>query len=222
MEHLDNYGKNQLTLMNLNLLITKSISDSMNLWTLTSRIGEMLELAIDKFGEINSDYFFLGIELKDDGPRIQYLNPKYIIIQLTPSSLNNEYMALYQLSHEVYHLLSPTGKYDANNLEEGLAVYFSKLYLNRFNQNIFNWETATQSDNRYYNAYNLVRQILEIEPNIIKDIRSKFPEIKTSHLTIDEFKEVMPESIPIEIINELLEPFPHRPSSDLPTHNSPV
>ena len=114
--------------MNTDLLITKNITDTVNSWTLTSRIGEMLELAKSMFGSINSDFFFLGIEFKEDGPRIRYQDPRFIVIQLTPNSLNNEYVALYQLSHEVYHLLSPTGKYDANNLEEGLAVYFSKIY----------------------------------------------------------------------------------------------
>jgi|SRR5690606_16515007 len=201
--------------MNIDLLVTKSISDTVNSWTLTSRIGEMLELAKSKFGRVDSDFKFLGIEFKEDGPSIRFQNPNYIIIQLTPNSLDNEYMAYYQLSHEVYHLLSPTGEYDANNLEEGLAVYFSKIYLDRFTQNIFNWEAATKADIRYENAYKLVLKLLQIEPNIIKIIRTKFPEVKTSHLTINEFKTVMAENFPEAIINELLRPFPNKNALEL-------
>lgn len=196
--------------MNIDLLITKSLSDEVNSWTLSSRIGEMLGLAIEKFGKVNSEFFFLGIEFKNDGPRIRYHKPNYITIHLTPNSLENEFMALYQLSHEVYHLLSPTGKYDANNLEEGLAVYFSKLYLDRFTQDIFNWEAATQPDKRYYNAYQLVDKLLRFDPNIIKTLRTNFPQIKTSHLSIREFEVVMKDNLPNEHINELLKPFPNK------------
>jgi len=169
----------------------------------------MLDLAKEKFGDINSEYFFLGLEFKDDGPRIRYQAPNYIVIHLTPNSLENEFLAYFQLSHEVYHLLSPTGKYDANNLEEGLAVYFSKFYLDRFTQSVFSWEAATLPNSNYYNAYKLVDKLLQIDPHIIKTIRTAFPKIKTSHLTIKEFEEVIKDDLPIEILIELLKPFPY-------------
>ena len=196
--------------MNIDLLLAKNIGNDGNTrsWTLTSRIGEMLELAKERFGEIHSDYFFLGIEFKEDGPRIQYQNPNYITIQLTPTSLDNEFKAYYELSHEVYHLLSPSGKYDANNLEEGLAVYFSKLYLDRFSQDIFDWEKATKADMRYYNAYILVDELMKIDSDIIRTIREKNPTIKTSNLTLKEFDEVMGDKMPKHIIEDLLNPFP--------------
>jgi len=194
--------------MNIELLITKSLSQDERSWTLTSRIGDMLEMAKKRFGEIHSDFFLLGIEFKDDGPRIQYQNPKYIIIHLTPQSLDDEFIAYYQLSHEVYHLLSPTGIYDPNNLEEGLATYFSKLYLDSLKKNVFNWENATKADSRYYNAYLLVDKLLQIDPDVIKTVREKYPTIKTSHLTIKEFEAVMGNKMPKDTIVELLKPFP--------------
>jgi len=60
--------------MNIELLITKGLSQDMRSWTLTSRIEDMLEMAKQRFGEIHNDFFLLGIKFKDDGPRIQYQN----------------------------------------------------------------------------------------------------------------------------------------------------
>lgn len=197
---------------NIDLLVSVPSDLYPDSWTLTSRIGEILDLAQAQFGQMRSNFIFLGIEFKSDGPRIQYQNDnsghcRYIRIQLTPDVLNNEYQAYYQLAHEVYHLLAPTGKFDANVLEEGLATYFSKVYLDRFQQNIFDWEAATRPNSNYYNAYRLVEQLLQINPDIIKIMRDKFPHIQTSHFTIDHFKEVMGEDTPYHILDQLLQPF---------------
>ena len=188
---------------NADLSVTDAIASSTNL---------MLDLAQAQFGQMRSDFIFLGIEFKSDGPRIQYYNDdngntRYIKIQLTPDVLKNEYHTYYQLAHEVYHLLAPTGKFDANVLEEGLATYFSKIYLNRFQQDIFDWEAATRPNPNYYNSYKLVEQLLQINPDIIKIMRDKFPNLQTSHFTIDHFKEVMGEDTPYHILDQLLQPF---------------
>ena len=196
--------------MNIDLLITRNLLENVNSWTLTSRIGEMLEFAENKFGKKDDGFFFLGTEFISDGPRIRYQNPKYIIIQLSPFALSNEYIAYYQLSHEVYHLLSPTGIHDSNNLEEGLATYFSRIYLEKFNQTQFDWEKATRADMRYYDAFLNVEKLLKIKPDIIKLVRTAFPNIKVSHLTTKEFESIMNENTPYDLLNILLSPFPNK------------
>lgn len=197
---------------NIDLLVSVPSDLYPDSWTLTSRIGEILDLAQAQFGQMRNDFIFLGIEFKSDGPRIQFQNDnkenlRYVRIQLTPDVLKNEYHAYYQLAHEVYHLLAPTGKFDANVLEEGLATYFSKVYLDRFQQSMFDWEANTRPYPNYYVAYELVEQLQQINPDIIKIMRDKFPHIQTSYFTIDHFKEVMGKDTPYELLNQLLQPF---------------
>jgi hypothetical protein len=53
---------------------------------------------------------------------------KHIVIQLSVNCLTDLPRACYQLAHECIHLLAPTGRQNANNLEEGLATLFSEDY----------------------------------------------------------------------------------------------
>src|SRR3990167_6713780 len=104
-------------------LIAKPITSGYT-WTLTSRLGSLLQLAESQFGARDKDYTILGIEFGSTGPFIWYPgNCKNIAIQLSLESLKSEHCALYELAHECIHLLSPTGKKNANVLEEGLATY---------------------------------------------------------------------------------------------------
>src|SRR5437879_7010897 len=61
--------------------------------------------------------------------RIVQAKERHIVIQLTMECLTDQVRACYQLAHESVHLLAPTGGRNANVLEEGLATYFSELYL---------------------------------------------------------------------------------------------
>ena len=166
-------------------------------WTLASRLGDILHLAEQEFGERDKSYTILGIEFVVSGrPQIWYPgNRKHIVIQLTKESLYDEFQAIYQLAHETIHLLSPSGNSNANILEEGLATYFSEYYLTSLGQ--INWKTTNQWQQR---ALDLTKPLLSIDKDIIYKVRKIEPTI--SHLTKDHFYQVNP-NISEELLSKL-------------------
>ena len=157
-------------------------------WTLPSRLGNMVKLAMEMFGPRDKSYTILGIEFVADGPRLWYPgNRKDIIIQLDFSAAQDMHQACYQLAHETIHLLSPSGGQNANNFEEGLATYFSHYYMRtQFNQP--NWRSPVPS---YQRAVNLISPHLNSVPNAIRRMRESQPAI--SSITADELCLEFPE-----------------------------
>lgn len=104
-------------------------------WTLASRMGHILRFAEARYGTRDRSWTLLGVEFTSrDTPQVWY--PTFdgigdtIIIQLSRSAATDETRALFQLAHEVVHLLSPAGPgAQASVLEEGLATYTSLAYL---------------------------------------------------------------------------------------------
>ena len=104
-------------------------------WTLASRMGHILRFVETRYGPRDRNWTLLGVEFTSrDSPQVWY--PTFdgigdsVIVQLTRSASTDETRALFQLSHEVVHLLSPAGPgAQASVLEEGLATYNSLEYL---------------------------------------------------------------------------------------------
>lgn len=143
-------------------------------YTLASRLGDMLNMAEKMFGKRDKTYTILGIEFSNDGPQLWYPgNCKSIVIQLNINALNDEHRACFQLSQEVVHLISPTGKRDATNLEEGLATYFGDQYMKK-NFPDSPWRIEKKS---YLKVKKLVEELLTIDPEIIKKVREGQPTI---------------------------------------------
>ena len=145
-------------------------------WTLAAALGEMLLLAEEKFGPRDTSYTLLGIDFSPDGGRTW--NPgdcKHIIIHLDMNCLTDRHGAYRQLAHECIHLLSPTGKADANVLEEGLAVFFEQWYMCY----IFGdgWWQGEINIPSYANALAKTKQLLALDPDIIKKLRQCQPVI---------------------------------------------
>ena len=178
--------------VNSELLVTQRLPNGYT-WTLASRLGEMLQMAEDLFGQRDSSYTILGIEFIAGIPQIWYPgNCKHIVIQLDQSAATNMLQACYQMAHETVHLLSPTGGDNATNFEEGVACYFAAYYLKN-KLNAFNWEPTLQS---YKRALALitprldediycVRRLRELQPSFSKisreQISTEFP-----NLTLDD------------------------------------
>ena len=137
--------------------------------TVTSRLGELLGMAEKEYGERNKDWTILGVEFnKEDGPQNWHpfgSEKKYIIIQLGTGTANNEKKLLYQLAHEVFHVLSPIGSRGSTNFEEGLATYFSIKATRRLDITPDYISSA-----RYRKAYRLVAQVYKIYPDTGKII----------------------------------------------------
>lgn len=131
-------------------------------WTLASRLGQMISMAEERFGERDKSWTLLGVEFKNDGnPAIWYPysnhGKRYIIIQLNRQSAKDETKALFQMAHEVIHILSPSVSHRPSNvLEEGLAVYFSLDYLKSQGIEV---GSSYVVDPDYKRAYLLVEQL---------------------------------------------------------------
>ena len=111
--------------------------------------------------------------------------------------------AYYELAHECIHLLAPTGKRDANFLEEGLAVYFSRWYTHY----IFGegwWMSDEFTNSAYARAFTLVEQLLNLDADMIKKFREVQPVI--SRITAEQMLNRSP-TIPRELAYALEQRF---------------
>ena len=153
---------------------------------LTQIFQDILKTAEEMFGERDKSWTYIGLEFYDDGPYIMYYPNKKISIVLSKDCsklIPGHPQLYYQFSHEVCHLLYPTGKKDANVLNEGISTYFSKVYLDKlFPNNNYAIENIKKS--RYFRPYTLVEKMLSLDPDSIKKIRDINPNI--SYVTKEE------------------------------------
>lgn len=143
-------------------------------WTITTKLGHILQTAETKYGARDYSYTILGVEFNQDGhPRIWYPgNCKHIAIQISMNCLNDMNRAIFQVAHEVIHCLSPINAQSVIVLEEGLANLFSIEYARLNGHGI--WISDQQ---KYTDASALVEQLLLLDPEIILKLRAIQPTI---------------------------------------------
>jgi len=157
-------------------------------WTLAAVLGEIILKAEEMFGDRDRSYTLLGIDFAPDplGASRTWTpgNCKHIIVQLSMDCLTDRYQAYLNLAHEGVHLISPTGKADANVLEEGLAVYFSRWYMN----DVFGdgWWNGRLKKDAYGQAFDAVTELLQYDENIIKKLRHVQPTI--AYITAEQIQ----------------------------------
>ena len=158
--------------VNRNLVVADELLERSGFtWTLASVLGSLLALAEERFGPRDSDYCLLGIEFAATGPQVWYPgNRKHIVIQLSLNSLTNVHSALYELSHECVHLLSPTGTKSANVLEEGLATLFSVEQMEKY-YGVGWW--SEKRNHAYFEAAAKVGELLALDNNVILQLRQE-------------------------------------------------
>jgi hypothetical protein len=184
------------------LFITKELETKEGYtWTMASRLGDTLRKAEELFGKRDMEYTILGVEfVLTERPQVWYPgNCKHIVIQLNKNALENVNQALYQLSHETVHCLSPISKKAANILEEGLATYFSEWYMKQ--NGLGDW-FATLPE--YIEAVKLVKDLLAIDNEIIKKVRAVQPTI--SKIKSEQLLQTN-NNIPKELADKLCESF---------------
>ena len=143
-------------------------------WTVASRMGHILSFVEERYGSRDTGWTLLGVEFTvRDTPQVWY--PTFdgigdtIIIQLSRSAATNETQALFQLAHEVVHLLSPAGPGTrASVLEEGLATVASLDYLAAIDRAV---GPDYIDSPRYERAYRLVAGIAN-RPDFAGGIRA--------------------------------------------------
>lgn len=173
-------------------------------WTLTSRIGDMLNESEQLFGERDKSWTILGVEINVRGDTPQNWYPggrkcKHIVFQLTGPSHLDEVNANYQLAHEVIHALSPVVGEFSNVMEEGVATWFARYYV--FKNFKVPYYEGLQS---YKNARELVEQLLTIDKEAVRKLRYIEPNFK--RMTERVFRDAGIEAED-ELIGKLLMPF---------------
>lgn len=146
-------------------------------WTLTTYALKYLVEAETLYGTRTSDFEYMGLELNEAGPpKVWYPWNKYIVIQVSQSTANDTKQAIFQIAHEVVHVLSPNGQPTTNNLEEGLATYFSKIVTDRdTGDNLY--ATNSIQPTKYFKPFELVKKLLTTDPDAIKKLRKFQPVI---------------------------------------------
>jgi hypothetical protein len=136
-------------------------------------LSDALAEAEKRFGSRDPTFFYAGHEFIDGNPCTWYPGDRcHIVIQLGKECLTDFNRAIYQLSHEVIHLLAPTGGEPANNLEEGLATWFSEDYCRRATG-----QTIEAGLPCYQRASDLVQKMLEEDSACIRLMRQEEPRI---------------------------------------------
>lgn len=126
---------------------------------------EIINDLVSKVGFFNDNYIFAGVEYSNESfPYVTLISEtEHVHIMLTKEASTEDFMYLFQLSHECVHLISPANKIKSNYLEEGLATYNSLKWMkNKFNFDASSWVTA-----EYKRAIN---GVLELEKDNNKDI----------------------------------------------------
>lgn len=157
-------------------------------WTVVSRLSEILNNAEKRYGKRDQSWTLLGVEFTDlKQPETWYPfdsdKRKHLIIQLTKKASKNEKEALFQLSHEVIHVLSPAGKEGSSVFEEGLATYFSIANMKTLNYDI---DERYISEKKYQQAYKLI-------DNLYKNFPHTEDRIKTLRGQVKRIRDITPE-----------------------------
>lgn len=134
-------------------------------------------------------------------------------VWLNECVLTNLKECIFQLSHEVVHLLSPVEQSEGNEvnyLEEGMAVYLSKRITERECKDYNYCNAAIAKLPAYYQAYMRYMSLVEIDPKAIAKVR-KYQTVIGS-LQYDDFLKAGI-AVPKELADLLLEKFV-RPGSE--------
>jgi hypothetical protein len=122
-------------------------------------------------------------------------------------AMNNTTDGIFQLSHEVVHLLSPVTQDEGNEvnyLEEGMATYFSKITTETDTLDMEFCDPAIAKKTKYAKALELYNELREIDENAVIKLRALSPviaNIKKEHFTKAEL------DVPKALIEQLLTIF---------------
>ena len=180
-------------------------------WSIIPHFGFLLQKVEEWLGPRDNSFTFLGIETNNENrPRLRRTSqyPKGVVIVLTRQAEFDLDEALFQLAHEVVHLISPFEEENriVSFLEEGLASIFSVSFMSQ-NRGIDKRDSFNLEGNELYrSAIELTSPLVQADPNFIKEIRNrtgkkisdfsegdlatKFPNMDEDHIKLlcSEFK----------------------------------
>ncbi len=144
---------------------------------------EYLAEAEKLFGP-KTDYGYVGMGYHKFAPRTLLYSKDTITgrnffqIELYRKALDDRKDGIFQLSHEVVHLISPVEQVDGNEvnyLEEGMATYLSKIITERETKDYEFCATMFSKSPRYLKAYMLYLSLVEVDKNAVKKLRKITP-----------------------------------------------
>ncbi len=148
-------------------------------------VDELIDSSITLFGNPIGDWVFTQLEIKDAGPSLLYYSDDgEVSICLSNKIINDNSQLIFQLSHEICHLLHPSKEYPSlfeNKtlvINEGVSTYFSIFSMEKYcNAKEITIRNLNIGNNNYYDAYVLVDQLLQIDFSAIKKLREVQPRI---------------------------------------------
>lgn len=153
---------------------------------LTALAEQLLTLAEDLYGpRATTGWTFVGVEINDRPPYLAYYPERgWVAISLSTKILNNADQCLFQLAHEVGHLLYPTADRRTSTLpptitlNEGVSTHFSLVALQTFRGDEA-YRNAHESlrlhSPNYFAALHLVNRLLEADSGAVKKLRGVRP-----------------------------------------------
>ena len=156
---------------------------------------ELLAWAEELFGERDMTWNLLPPMFGDRNPHIFYPDPeslKLVMVKLGRGAREKWTLVLFQLSHEVIHLLNPKRGCKANNLEEGVASAFS-YYVQR-RSGIVEPDFVRHDRPAYKCVHSLVRRLPTGDIAAAKRIRREMPPgTPFSSISTDDLRRIFPD-----------------------------
>ena len=177
---------------------------------LKEELLKIVEEAELLFGPRDSSYELLEPRITDSCYATPaFYPPRKVRIYLTKLSKTARHMAAYELSHEAVHVLSPV-RYGqtVTVLEEGLASYFSVIYVDRN----YGVQFESTGDPHYDNAMHAVSKLMAKNEFVIKELRAREPVISR----IDEKLLIEVAGADLELAKFLCRDFPSYRNPPIP------
>ncbi len=192
---------------------TRPEDDSQNLPNLQH---DLLIWAEELFGERDQSWHILPPMFVTGYPHTFYVDHSsynLVMIKLSENAREKWTFALYQLAHEVIHLLNPRPGCKANNLEEGVACAFSYYVQRRCG--IAMPRFVNHNHPAYEYVHDFVKQLPKGDIAGAKRIRQEMPTGRSfSGVSSVNLKRIFP-GIRTELAEELTRKF-DRDRSDYP------
>jgi hypothetical protein len=189
-----------LAIIDAGLVMARPLQPSGYTYTLASRLGQMLHQAEVEYGQRDRSYTLLGVEFRDGVPQVWFPeNRKDVVVQLGLGAMQDPVIALFQLAHEVIHLLDPRPG-AANYLEEGVAADFQQ----RFIRSVVGHELPS-GDPNYDRARALLHQFTTLAPNAVRSLRQTHGPMRS--VTEQQIVAAVPGVTP-DLASQLASPFP--------------
>ena len=167
-------------------------------FSLTTLLSTLLGEAEQMFGPRDMSYTPVGIEFYGNRPQVWYPGTnKHISIILTDSAREDPPQAVFQLAHEVVHILSPSVGVSAPVIEEGLSALFQQRASDNYNLNL------VIVSKPYIEAANLTNRLLKGRIDVIRRLRKIEPAFAnwTPRFLVSET------GVSLELAQKLCEPF---------------